>query len=230
MCAVPAPESRTILQSAVHDLSTHRREYSGEGLWEDSAPADPFDQFGRWMTEALESGAIYEPTAMTLATASPHGRPSLRVVLLKGVDHGGFVFFTNYESDKARDLEANPGAALLFYWDRLHRQVRVRGTVSRVSVEESRAYFESRPRESRIAAWASKQSAPLESRAQLEEAFARYEREFEGREQIELPPFWGGYRLAPEAFEFWQGRESRLHDRLQYTRAGDSWKIERLAP
>jgi len=213
-----------------YDLSGHRRDYSGGELTEETASRDPFEQFSRWMREALESGEIYEPTAMTLATVSAEGSPAARVVLLKGVDHGGFVFYTSYESEKARDLAANPHGALLFYWDRLHRQVRMAGRVMKVSEAESREYFQSRPRDSQIGAWASRQSSVLECRATLDAAFSRYAREFEGREKIERPANWGGYRLLPERFEFWQGRESRLHDRLRYTRAGGTWKIERLSP
>jgi pyridoxamine 5'-phosphate oxidase len=167
---------------------------------------------------------------MILATATPDGRPSARVVLLKGYDERGFVFHTNYAGRKGRELERNPYAALVFYWDKLERQVRVEGGVSRVSDEESDAYFKSRPRGGRIGAWVSEQSRPVESRAVLEERLRRLEEEYEGREEIPRPPHWGGYRVTPEAIEFWQGREKRLHDRLLYVREAGGWTIKRLQP
>jgi pyridoxamine 5'-phosphate oxidase len=167
---------------------------------------------------------------MTLATATPDGRPSARIVLLKGVDAEGFIFFTSYDSQKGRELEANPLAALVFFWPELERQVRVTGVARRIGREESESYFQSRPRGSRIGAWASTQSQVIPDRASLETRIAEMETAFPGAE-IPLPPFWGGYRIEPESIEFWQGRRSRLHDRLRYTLGPDGgWAIERLAP
>jgi pyridoxamine 5'-phosphate oxidase len=197
-------------------------------LVEEEAGRDPFRLFGRWFEEARDAG-IYLYEATTLATAAPDGTPAARQVLLK--DHGpdGFVFYTNYESRKARELDENPRAALLLHWATLHRQVRIEGTVERTSREVSEGYHRSRPRGSRIAAWASEQSAELESRAALEARFRDRDAEFPG-EDVPLPPFWGGYRVRPERIEFWQGRANRMHDRILYTRAGDEWKVTRLSP
>jgi pyridoxamine 5'-phosphate oxidase len=166
---------------------------------------------------------------MTLATATPEGRPSARIVLLKGFDERGFVFYTSYEGRKGRELETNPTCALVFYWGELERQVRVEGRVSRIPEEESDEYFGSRPRGSQLGAWASEQSRPVEGRDALEERLRNLEAEYEGRE-LPRPPFWGGYRVEPEVMEFWQGRENRLHDRLVYRRSGGSWMRERLQP
>ncbi|MGB2952881.1 MAG: pyridoxamine 5'-phosphate oxidase [Gaiellaceae bacterium] len=187
---------------------------------------EPMRQFEAWFREAA---GLPLPEATALATATRDGRPSARMVLLKGADERGFTFFTGYESRKASELAENPHAALLFYWYALGRQVRVEGTVEPVEPEESEAYFRTRPRLAQLAAWASAQSRPLAGREELETRFAQLESEFEGRE-IPLPPHWGGYRLAPEAFEFWQHRENRLHDRFRYTRAREGWTIERLGP
>jgi pyridoxamine 5'-phosphate oxidase len=206
-----------------------RREYEREGLSEGDLAADPVEQFQLWLDQAL----AVEPrdfTAMTLATADRVGRPSARIVLLKGFDERGFVFFTNYESDKARELAENPRAALVFYWAVLDRQVRIEGTVEKTSREESAAYFESRPRGSRLGAWASPQSRPVDGRQEierlLEEASGRFA---EG--DVPVPDFWGGFRVRHEAVEFWQGRRNRLHDRLRYARLPEGgWRIERLAP
>ena len=188
----------------------------------------PMDQFRRWFDEALAAD-LHEPNAMTVATATPDGRPSARVVLLKGFDERGFVFYTNYEGRKGRELGENPHAALTFYWGELERQVRIEGLASRIPGEESDAYYESRPRGSRLGAWASAQSCEVGGREFLEERLHRLEAEYEGR-QINRPPFWGGYRVEPEVVEFWQGRENRLHDRLVYRRASDGWEVVRLQP
>ena len=189
---------------------------------------DPFAQFSRWFEEARQ--AVRLPEAMTLATATSDGAPSARVVLLKGVDERGFVFFTNYGSRKGADLAANPRAALVLYWDPLGRQVRVEGRVARVPSDEAELYFTTRPRGAQLSAWASRQSAVVESRAALEERVAELAREF-GDGLVPLPPFWGGFRVVPETIELWQHREDRLHDRLRYRRdEGGGWLLERLAP
>ena len=211
------------------DVSGLREEYTRAGLTEADAHPDPVEQFRRWFDEALAAN-LYEPNAMTLATATREGRPSARVVLLKGFDERGFVFYTNYEGRKARELEENPYCALAFYWGDLERQVRVEGRAGRVIKEESDAYYESRPRGSRLGTWASAQSRPVEDREALEERLRGLEAEYEGRE-VPRPPFWGGYRVEPESVEFWQGRENRLHDRLLYRRQdGGGWRVERLQP
>ena len=189
---------------------------------------DPLEQFEHWFAEAKRAG-VEVPEAMTLATADAEGAPSARMVLLKGVGEDGFVFYTGYGSRKSEELEQNPRAALVFYWRQLGRQVRVEGSVERVPEPESAAYFATRPRGSQLAAWASQQSRPLGSREELERRYAELEREYEGRE-VPLPPHWGGYRLRPEAIEFWEHRENRLHDRIRYTRAREGWKVERLSP
>ena len=189
---------------------------------------DPINEFKRWFDDAVASG-MKLPEAMTLATATRDGKPSARVVLLKDVDNDGFVFYTNYRSAKARDLEANPHAALVFYWSQFDRQVRVEGTVERVSTEESRAYFKTRPRESQIGAWASPQSDVIENREVLDARVAELEQLYGDRE-IECPEHWGGYRLKPTRIEFWKGRLGRLHDRIVYERDGTHWNINRLAP
>ena len=205
-----------------------RKEYLHAGLKESGAASDPIEQFRRWFDEAVAAD-LHEPNAMTLATTTPDGRPSARIVLLKGFDERGFVFYTNYEGRKSGELEENPRCALVFYWGELERQVRVEGCTSRVSDRESDDYFGSRPRGSRLGAWASEQSRPVEDRGVLEERLRGLESEYEGRE-VPRPPFWGGYRVGPEAIEFWQGRENRLHDRLVYRRSGGSWARERLQP
>lgn len=189
---------------------------------------DPIVQFQTWWQVALDTDLV-EPNAMTLATAAADGIPSARMVLLKGVDARGFVFYTNHESQKGRELAANPHAALVLYWDLLQRQVRVTGAVERLNAEESAEYFHNRPRDSQIGAWASPQSAAIPSRDVLEAQRTQLERQFAGQ-AIPLPPFWGGYRVTPRTIEFWQGRPSRLHDRFRYTHSVHGWQIERLAP
>jgi pyridoxamine 5'-phosphate oxidase len=206
-----------------------RREYTRAGLEESDADPNPIEQFRRWFDEALAAN-LHEPTAMTLATATPDGRPSARVVLLKGFDERGFVFYTNYEGRKSKELEANPCCALVFYWGELERQVRVEGRAGRIPDGQSDAYFAVRPRGSQLGAWASEQSRPVRDRGALEQSMRELEVEYEGRE-VPRPPFWGGYRVEPETIEFWQGRENRLHDRLRYRRLRDGgWRRERLQP
>jgi len=199
-------------------------------LEEPGEDRDPFELFGAWYRGAEEAG-VHLPEAVHLSTASAEGDPSSRMVLLKGFDTRGFVFFTNYESRKAHELETNPRAALLFHWSTLERQVRAEGSVGRITQEESAAYFATRDRASQIGAWASRQSRELGSHAELEERIRALEHRFLGQD-VPLPPFWGGYRLTPHALEFWQGRSSRLHDRLRFTRSGPSeaWRATRLYP
>lgn len=201
------------------------------GLPDAAADRDPLDLFQEWFHEARESGLLL-PESMALATATPDGVPSVRMVLLKGVDERGIVFFTNYGSAKARELEANPNASVCFHWAILERQVRMAGLVTRISEEESMAYFSSRPRGSRIGAWASKQSEPLPARKELEGRVKEFDERYPG-DNVPLPPFWGGYRLAPRRIEFWQGKADRLHERLVFSRAGDTageWDTRRLYP
>lgn len=198
------------------------------GLDEESVGTEPFGLFDRWYLEARRAG-LYLPESMTLATATTDGKPSARLVLLKGHDERGFVFFTNYESRKAAELESNPVASLAIHWPILQRQVRVEGSVERISEDESYSYFSTRPRGSRIGAWASPQSRVIPDRAELERRVAEFDARYPG-EEIPLPPHWGGYRIRPDRIEFWQGRASRLHDRFRFSREGDAWKVERLAP
>lgn len=204
-------------------------EHAARGLRRRDLDPDPIKQFGNWFTAAIEAN-IRDVNAMSLATATPDGKPTVRIVLLKGFDNDGFVFFTNYESEKGQQLEANPNAALGFYWIELDRQVRITGPVERTSREESERYFHSRPTGSQLGAWASRQSEVIDARrvldARMAEATERY-----GDKPIPLPPHWGGYRLKPAVVEFWQGRPNRLHDRFRYKRGADGrWRIDRLAP
>jgi len=209
-------------------LADLRKDYACGSLDETSVDADPIRQFEAWFKQALDA-RLPEPNTMTLATVDARGYPSARIVLIKGVDERGFVFFTNYESRKGQDLTANPHASLLFYWIELERQVRIEGTVVKTSAEESDAYFNSRPLGSRVGAWASDQSRPLASRALLEAREQSFSERF--GENPPRPPHWGGYRLVPETMEFWQGRPSRLHDRILYTRQSTgAWRISRLSP
>jgi pyridoxamine 5'-phosphate oxidase len=209
------------------NIADIRREYGTAELVEDDAAAEPFKQFARWFDDALRV-ELPLPNAMTLATANSAGRPSARVVLLKGVDAEGFIFYTNYESRKARELAVNPYASLVFLWTPMERQVRIEGTVEKVSDQESDEYFDSRPLGSRLGAWASPQSMPLPSRLTLAAKVAAIMLRYGTAPP--RPPHWGGYRVRPDAIEFWQGRPDRLHDRLLYTRQTSGWKIERLAP
>jgi pyridoxamine 5'-phosphate oxidase len=209
-------------------LAELRQEYRSHGLNEDEIDPDPFKQFGLWFEQVQAFNGV-EANAMTLATASAEGEPSARIVLLKGVDERGFVFYTNYESAKGHDLDQNPRAALVFYWPKLERQVRISGSVAKITREESERYFHSRPLDSQVGAAASHQSEILTDRAVLEAEFARLQQEYAGGD-VPLPAFWGGYRDSPDWIEFWQGRPSRLHDRLRYLRDGDEWKVVRLSP
>jgi pyridoxamine 5'-phosphate oxidase len=199
-------------------------------LREADVDADPFRQFAVWFREAQETVKAGEPGAMTLATATPGGTPSARVVLLRGFDERGFVFYTNYESQKGQELAENPRAALVFYWGELRRQVRLTGVIEKTSREESERYYAGRPFGSQLEAWTSRQSTVIPDRATLEARFAELEAEYGGK-SVSLPPYWGGYRLVPSTFEFWQSRINRLHDRLRYSRRPDGgWTIERLSP
>jgi pyridoxamine 5'-phosphate oxidase len=210
------------------DLASLRAEYQLAGLDESDLAADPFAMFSTWFDAARAAGVL-EPNAMVLTTASVDGQPSARTVLLKGLTEHGFVFFTNYESRKGAELAANPHCCLLFGWYELQRQVRIEGVAIRIPRAETEAYFASRPRDSQLGAWASSQSSVVGSRAELEAAYDAAEQRFAGGD-VPTPPHWGGYLVTPELVEFWQGRRSRLHDRLRYVREGRGWRTERLAP
>jgi pyridoxamine 5'-phosphate oxidase len=205
-----------------------RKDYSQRALDESACPDDPLALFAQWFDEAL-AAKVHEPNAMTLATVEPDGSPSSRVVLLKGLDARGLSFFTNRSSRKGRAIAGEPRVSLVFFWPELERQVRVRGRVEWLSDAESDAYFSSRPRASQLGAWASAQSEPLADRAAMERLFAQAAERFEGR-PVDRPPHWGGYRVVPSAIEFWQGRRSRMHDRVEYARADDGWARRRIAP
>jgi len=196
-------------------------------LTEQAVNKNPVKQFEEWFNTALKSG-FKLPNAMTLATASKRGKPSARIVLLKGFDETGFVFYTNYKSRKAKELKKNPYASLLFYWDKLDRQVRIEGKINKITKAESEKYFGTRPYESRLGAWASNQSSVIKDRMVLENSYLKYLEKYP--QNVPLPQYWGGYRLIPDMVEFWQGSKNRLHDRIRYTRKKSGWKIERLAP
>ncbi len=220
---MPSAESK-ITREELQDL---RKQYTKSSLNTRSVNPEPVVQFEKWFNEQLRSG-FYEPNAMTLATASKDGKPTVRVVLLKAFDSEGFVFYTNYKSRKGKDIEQNPFGSLLFYWDKLERQVRIEGSIEKVTKAESEAYFKTRPYKSRLGAWASNQSSVISDRNEIVKEFLKYMVKF--RSDVPLPPVWGGYRLIPQSYEFWQGRPNRLHDRIRYTRLKKGWKIERLAP
>lgn len=215
------------------DIVHLRKSYTRAALDESALPADPFTLAARWIGEAIEV-KLPDANAMVLATVDPRGQPAARMVLLRGYDERGYTFFTNYTSPKGRDLATNPQAALLFHWVVLERQIRIEGSVAQISAEESDAYFASRPRGHRLSAWvSSEQSARVPDRAYLETRMREYDERFAGRE-VERPSYWGGYRLRAERYEFWQGRENRVHDRFTYERAGgaheEAWTVHRLAP
>ena len=210
------------------DISRIRRDYLLKELTENTVKQNPYEQFSIWMEEAIKANVI-DPSAMILATAGKNNQPTSRVVLLKGIEVNGFVFYTNYESKKGRNLIENPNASLLFFWKEFERQIRICGKVEKVSAKQSEEYFHSRPYESQLAAWVSDQSNVIPDRGYLEKRFVEMKMKFEGKE-IPLPPFWGGFKLIPDEFEFWQGRENRLHDRICYQLEKNIWKIVRLAP
>ncbi|HEX8515705.1 MAG TPA: pyridoxamine 5'-phosphate oxidase [Bacteroidia bacterium] len=209
-------------------INTLRHDFSKQSLDEKDAHKNPVTQFYKWFHEAIDA-KVNEPNAMSLSTVSSEGKPSSRILLLRNFNDEGFVFYTNYTSRKGEEIAQNPNASLLFFWPELERQVRISGELVRQSIEESDAYFKSRPRASKIGAWTSAQSRVIESRKVLDEEYIKLEMKYPG-EEVPRPPHWGGYILKPETIEFWQGRPSRLHDRLLYTFEGENWKIERLAP
>jgi len=213
------------------NLADIRKSYTQQELSEDNIRNNPFNQFEAWLQEALDAQAA-EPTAMVLSTVSSAGKPSARVVLLKALEHGQFVFFTNYNSRKGTDLDQNSFAALTFFWPELERQIRIEGQVEQVSATISDTYFQSRPRGSQIGAWVSPQSQAVENRQALEKVTAEFRQKFGEEAPIPRPPHWGGYGLTPTYVEFWQGRPNRLHDRLVFTRESskDNWQLSRLAP
>jgi pyridoxamine 5'-phosphate oxidase len=212
----------------IEDLSNMRQDYTVGDLREQMVQSDPLDQFKLWMEKAIELD-IVEPNAMIIATSTVAGKPSARTVLLKEVNKNGFVFFTNYNSRKGRELSANPFASVVFDWHAIARQVRIEGRVEKISESDSDDYFNSRPESSKIGAWVSPQSQVIRERAELELMQVEYEKQFEGR-TIHRPPFWGGFLIRPDVIEFWQGRPNRLHDRIVYYKTEDGWTIHRLAP
>lgn len=208
-----------------------RKQYRADGLDESELAGDPMAQFGRWFRQAAQEGAVFEPNAMVVSTVDAEGRPSSRTVLLKAYDEQGFVFYTNYDSRKALDLARNPYVSLLFPWHPVARQVIVSGTARRTGRDETAAYFRTRPHGSQLGAWASAQSAVIYSRAELDAAYEELNARYPEGEQVPVPPNWGGFRVAPQSVEFWQGRYNRLHDRLRYVAEPDgSWRVERLSP
>ncbi len=211
------------------DPAMMRKQYRSEIVDEGSLAENPMDQFALWFQQAADSH-LFEPNAMVVSTATPDGRPSSRTVLMKQFDGRGFVFFTNYASRKGRELAENPHVALLFPWHPIARQVIVTGTAARIGRDETAAYFRSRPHGSQLGAWASEQSSVIDSRAELDRRYAELEARYPEGEQVPVPPEWGGLRVVPEAVEFWQGHENRLHDRLHYVLDGDKWRVERLCP
>ncbi len=211
------------------DPAMMRKQYRSEIVEEGSLAENPMDQFALWFQQAADSH-LFEPNAMVVSTATPDGRPSSRTVLMKQFDGRGFVFFTNYASRKGRELAENPHVALLFPWHPIARQVIVTGTAARIGRDETAAYFRSRPHGSQLGAWASEQSSVIESRAELDRRYAELEARYPEGERVPVPPEWGGLRVVPEAVEFWQGHENRLHDRLRYVLDGDNWHVERLCP
>ena len=221
----PAVKQVYVTAMSIADI---RREYAHARLDESNVNADPVAEFDLWFSQALEA-KVLEPNAMALATSTPEGSPSVRIVLLKGYDQRGFVFFTDYRSRKGSELESNPHAALAFYWGELERQVRITGSVERTSQEESEKYYRSRPLGSRLGAWVSHQSRVIPSRTPLETGLREVKERF-STDDVPLPPHWGGYRLRPVEVEFWQGREDRLHDRIRYLREGEWWRVDRLSP
>lgn len=208
-----------------------RKQYRADGLDESELAAGPMEQFGRWFLQAAQEGAVFEPNAMVVSTADAEGHPSSRTVLMKAYDADGFVFYTNYDSRKARDLAENPYVSLLFPWHALARQVIVTGTAVRTGRDETAAYFRTRPHGSQLGAWASAQSSVISSRAELDAAYEELLARYPEGEQVPVPPHWGGFRVVPRSVEFWQGRWNRLHDRLRYVaEPGGSWRVERLSP
>lgn len=213
----------------MQNISEIRKEYTQASLDADTVCKDPIKQFEKWLTEALRS-EVPEPTAMNVATVNEYGRPSSRILLLKGIEENRLLFYTNYQSKKGRELEHNPACALTFFWPEMERQVRIEGITERLDAKESERYFQSRPRGSQIGAWASPQSSFIKDREILDERVIQITKKFEGLSTIPKPMQWGGYHVQPFLFEFWQGRPSRLHDRLQYTLIDETWRIQRLAP
>lgn len=210
-------------------LADIRKDYLKSTLDTSNVLSDPIAQFELWFKEA-QTAQVPEPNAMNLATINAHGRPTARIVLLKGIEDKRFVFFTNYQSDKGRELENNPSCALTFFWPELERQVRIEGVAERIAEDRSQEYFQSRPRGSQIGAWSSPQSSMIESRSILEGRVLQIEKKFEGMEKLPKPKQWGGFEVEPVLIEFWQGRSNRLHDRIQFTKVDNAWQIHRLAP